>query len=157
MKFVPGSIIAAFRKKPADPLTLFLTRFSGRTIIIHEGLSIGWIAELMKEAGGGAHFRFDVRNVPGRPPTPIEWLIHRHVLPQRLPLPCLMRVEPGYLRLRHLTRGGRVVHPSELYWMLREFPQRVHLVFDLANGALIARSGIPLDDNKVDFDLGDPT
>lgn len=156
MKFVSGSIIAAFRKKPADPLTLFLARFSGRTIIIHEGLSIGWIAELMKEAGGGAHFRFDVRNPPSRPPTPIEWLVHRHVLPQRLPLPCLMRVEPAYLRLRHLTRYGEVVHPSELYWMLREFPKRVHLVFDLTNGALVARSGIPFDDNKVDFDLDEP-
>lgn len=156
MKFVPGSIIAAFAKKPADPLSLFLTRFRGRTIIIHEGLSIGWIAELMKEAGGGAHFRFDVRNPVGRPPTPIEWLVHRHIVPQCLPLPLLMRVETACLRLRHLTRSGKIIHPSEIYWMLREFPQRAHLTLDLSNGAVIVQPGIALEDNKVDFDLGDP-
>lgn len=157
MKFFPGSIIAAFRKKPADPLSLFVERFRGCTIIIHEGLSIGWVEELMKEAGGGAHFRFDVRNAPGRPPTPIEWLVHRHVVPLRLPLPLLMRVERRNLYLRHLTRNGRIVHPSELYWMLREFPERSHFCLNLAHGAVVPQPGIALDDNKVDFDLGDST
>lgn len=155
MKFSPGSIIAAFGKKPAAPLERFIERFGGRTLIVHEGLSIGWVAELLKEAGGGGHFRFDIRNVPSRPATPIEWLVHNHIAPLQLPLPLLMRVETSCLQLRHLTRNGKIVHPSEIYWMLRELPTRAHWVMHLKKGQIVAQAGIAPEDNRVDFDLGE--
>lgn len=156
MKLFLASIIAAFRQKPAAPLAAFRERFTGRTIIVHEGLSIGWVAELMKEAGGGAHFRFDTRKAPDARPTPIEWFVHRHVLPQGLPLPLLLRVEDGCVRARHLVRNGRVVHPSEIYWMLREMPQRIHLELKFAHDDVVACAKMPVDDNAVAFDLGEP-
>lgn len=156
MKLFLASIIAAFAPKPAASLAAFRERFTGRTIIVHEGLSIGWVAELMKEAGGGAHFRFDMRKAPDTRPTPIEWFVHRQVLPHGLPLPMLLRVEDACVRVRHLVRNGRIVHPSEIYWMLREMPQRVHLELRFDNDEVIARAKLPVDDNAVDYALDEP-
>lgn len=156
MKLFLASIIAAFAPKPAASLAAFRERFTGRTIIVHEGLSIGWVAELMKEAGGGGHFRFDARNAPGPRPTPIEWFVHRYVLAHGLPLPLLLRVENDRVLVRHLERRGRIVHPSEIYWMLREMPQRVHLELCFDDDEVIARPKLPVDDNAVDFALDEP-
>lgn len=156
MKLFLASIIAAFAPKPAASLEAFRERFTGRTIIVHQGLSIGWVAELMKEAGGGAHFRFDTRNAPGARPTPIEWFVHRHVLPHGLPLPLLLRVDEVCVHARHLVRGGRVVHPSEIYWMLREMPQRVHLELRFEHDGVVASTKMPVDDNSVEFEFGEP-
>lgn len=146
-------IIALFGPRPDALKARFLARFTGRTLIVHAGLSIGWVEALLKEAGGGGHFRFDARTPTGPRPTPIEWVMHRHVLPQRLPLPLLVKVEPDRLLLRHLTRNGAPVHPSEINWMLREFPARTHLVLYAAGSGFRPERGLPVSDNRVEYDL----
>lgn len=147
-----AKIIAVFRPDPTVLRSRFLQRFAGKTIIVHDGLSIGWVGELNKEAGGGAHFRIDVRNAPGRKPTPIEWVVHHHIVPQKLPLPLLVKVDDERLLIRHLTRNHAPVHPSEIYWMLGEFPERAHLVLSVGGKGFAALRGIPVSDNAVDFD-----
>lgn len=147
-----AKIISAFRPDPTALRARFLARFAGRTIIVHEGLSVGWISELHKEAGGGAHFRLDARRAPGRKPTPIEWVVHRHILPHRLPLPLLVKVDGERLLIRHLCRNHAPVHPSEIYWMLGEFPGRAHLVLTAGGKGFACERGIPVSDNAVGFD-----
>lgn len=106
----------------------------------------------MKEAGGGAHFRFDARELPAGRATPIEWVIHRHVLPHRLPMPLLIKIDGRDLLIRHLLRNEMPAHPSEFYWMLGEFPDRRHLELTAAGTGFAMSRGMPVSDNFVDFD-----
>ena len=146
-------MVKIFAKKSApDPAAAleraFAARFAGRTLIVHAGLSPGWVAELLKEGVGGAHFRFDARRRAPGPPTPLEWVVEHHILPLACPLPLLVKVDADCLYLRHLTRGGAAVHPSEIAWMLDELPQRAHWTLRLGSGAR-AEPGIPLADNRL--------
>jgi hypothetical protein len=142
---------------PAQLKSRFMARFAGRTLIVHEGLSIGWVSELMKEAGGGGHFRIDVRRPPDRRPTPIEWLVHRQLLNHPLPLPFLVKVEAERLLVRHLTRNGTPVHPSEINWMLGEFPTRVHLLLTSGEGeGFLPTRVLPVEDNHVEYNFDPP-
>jgi hypothetical protein len=147
-------IIAAFRPDPTQLRTRFLQRFAGKTAIVHAGLSIGWVSELNKEAGGGAHFRIDARNLPGNKPSPIEWVVHHHILPQHLPLPLLVKVDGERLLIRHLSRNDAPVHPSEINWMLDEFPQRAHLILTVGGKGFAVKRGMPVADNDIDYDVG---
>ncbi|MGA7802086.1 MAG: hypothetical protein WCC36_14880, partial [Gammaproteobacteria bacterium] len=69
-----------------------------RTLIVHEGLDLRWIEELLEQAGGGGHFRIDARQAPDDEPTPVEWLVHGHVLALQLPLPLFMQVREDGIR-----------------------------------------------------------
>lgn len=122
-------------------------------MIVHAGLTPGWVEELLKEGGGAGHFRFDVRPAPGRRPTPIEWLVHGQLLPLGLPLPFFFRVEDAGIRLRHLVRNGAPVHPSEIAWMLRELDTRYHAFVDLSGEAPRVRRAMAESDNRVEFDF----
>ncbi len=144
-------ILALFRSERIDLRERFLDRFAGRTIIVHQGLTIGWVGELMKEAGGGAHFRFDARTLPAKRPTPIEWMVERHVLPLCLPMPLLIKIDGRNLLIRHLMRNGMPVHPSEIYWMLGEFPERTHIVLSASGQGFKISRKMPVSDNLVDF------
>lgn len=149
-------MLSFFAKKPAasqavDLEQAFADRFAGRTLILHAGLSPGWVDELLKEGGGGAHFRIDVRRRPVGAPTPVEWVVQQHILPLACPLPVLIKVERGCLRLRHLTRSGIPVHPSEIIWMLEELPQRAHWALHIGGGGWHAERGIALADNRIQF------
>lgn len=149
-------MLSLFAKKSAasqaiDLEQAFAARFAGRTLIVHAGLSPGWIAELQREGGGGAHFRIDVRQRPAGPLTPVEWMVRRHILPLACPLPLLVKVEPDCLRLRHLTRSGVPVHPSEIVWMLEELPQRAHWTLHGGSGGWRAERGMPFSDNRIKF------
>ncbi len=147
-------IISLFGPKPTVLRDRFLQRFDGRMIIMHEGLSIGWVSELLKEAGGGGIFRFDVRQSSSGSPPPIEWLAHRWVMSQSLPLPLLLRVQGEELQLRHLTRNGSPVHPSEINWMLPEMDAgRVHVYLRCSGDGFLPERGIPVSDNAVRFEL----
>ncbi|MHB0990586.1 MAG: hypothetical protein ACYC0M_04840 [Burkholderiales bacterium] len=145
-------ILSLFQPDPIVLRERFLDRFAGRTIIVHQGVTIGWVSELMKEAGGGAHFRVDARMPPAQRPTPIEWVVHRHVLPHRLPMPLLIKIDGRNLLIRHLVRNEMPVHPSEIYWMLGEFPDRIHIKLTASGQGFIMSRGIPVSDNFVDFD-----
>lgn len=146
-------IITAFGSRPGGAWERFRERFAGRTVIVHEGLTPGWVEELLKEGGGAGHFRFDVRQPPGRRPTPIEWLVHNQLLPLRLPLPFLLRVEDAGVRLRHLVRNGAPVHPSEIAWMLRELDSRYHAFADFSGEAVRVRRAMAESDNRVEFEF----
>lgn len=130
-----------------------MERFAGRTIIVHNGVSVGWVSELHQEAGGGGHFRIDARRLPSNKPTPIEWVVATAVLPHNLPLPLLIKVEPDALLVRHLTRHGTVVHPSEINWMLGEMPGRVHLVLRPGGQGFVPKRVLPVSENDIDFDV----
>lgn len=145
-------ILSLFRSDSARLRERFLQRFACRTIIVHHGLSIGWVAELMKEAGGGAHFRIDARLLSAKRPTPIEWFVRRHLLAHELPLPLLVKVDGERLLVRHLVRNGMPVHPSEIYWMLGEFPDRRHLELTVSGDGFAMVRGMDVDDNFIDFD-----
>ena len=147
-----GKIIALFRPDPGLLRDRFLARFAGRTVIVHAGLSIGWVGELVKEAGGGAHFRIDARRIPSHRPTPIEWVVHQHLMPHKIPMPFLLKVDGEHLLIRHLVRNDMPVHPSEIYGMLGEFPIRHHLKLSVAGKGFIAAQGISIADNEVNFD-----
>ena len=148
-----NAIISLFRPNPTDLRDQFLERFAGKTIIVHQGLSIGWVSELLKEGGGAGHFRINVRKTPGKQPTPIEWVVHQWVLPQNLPLPLLVKVEWDIIYLRHLTRGGNPVHPSEINWMLGELPYRAHMTLRASGKGFLAERGMPESDNEVNFEI----
>lgn len=150
-----AKIIALIKPPPSLLRDRFLGRFRGRSLIVHAGVSIGWVEELMKEAGGGGHFRFDARRPPGRKPTPIEWVVHEHLLAHHLPLPLLVKVEAGRLLVRHLTRDGRPVHPSEINWMLDELPHRSHLTLHVRGQGFLPERGLPVADNHVNFDVSE--
>jgi len=130
-----------------------MQRFAGKTIIVHEGLSIGWVSELLKEAGGGGHFRIDVRKIQGRRLTPVEWVVRQWIAPQNLPLPLLVKIESGQLYLRHLTRHNHPVHPSEIYWMLGEFPARAHAILRASGQGFLAERGLSVSDNDINYDV----
>ncbi|MDR3391418.1 MAG: hypothetical protein P4L77_06735 [Sulfuriferula sp.] len=146
-----NKIIAVFRSNPTVLRERFMARFAGKTIIVHDGLSIGWVSELVKEAGGGAHFRIDARRQPGRRPTPIEWVVHQQLLPHKLPMPFLVKVEDERLLVRHLMRNDMPVHPSEIYWMLTEFPDNHHLLLSVAGKGFIVKRGMSVAENAVNL------
>jgi hypothetical protein len=148
-----NAIISLFRPNPTALRDRFLERFSGKTIIVHQGLSIGWVGELAKEAGGGGHFRIDARRAPGSKPTPIEWVVHRWVLPQHLPMPLLIQVREDALLIRHLVRNDLVVHPSEINWMIGEFPARFHLCLRPSGKGFLPERGMPVSENDINFDV----
>lgn len=145
-------IIALFKPDPADLRDRFLMRFVGRAVIVHAGVTVGWASELIKEAGGAGHFRFDIRQQVGLRPTPIEWVVHQYVVPLRLPLPLLIKVKREKLFLRHLTRNGKPVHPSEIFWMLKELPKKAHYVLRVSGESFIAEVGMPISENTIDYD-----
>ncbi|OBS09369.1 hypothetical protein Thpro_021697 [Acidihalobacter prosperus] len=118
-------------------------------LIVHQGFPPDWLAELLKQPGGGGHFRIDVRHFGEGDPTPVEWLVRQHVLPLSLPLPLLMRVTDEAIFLRHLTRGEQPVHPSEIFWFLEEIAKRHHARLRPDGASLEAETGMPLTDNEA--------
>jgi hypothetical protein len=130
----------------------FLERFYGRMVIVHAGLSPGWLRELERERAARGIFRFDVRRRVRRRANLMESVILGQVLPRGLPLPLLVRVEHDGLRLRHLTRRGHPVHPSELGAILAELDRRYHFWLRLRGRRLAPHPGIPPADNRVFFE-----
>ena len=131
----------------------FLERFTGRAIIVHRGFPGTFLRELLEQPGGGGHFRMDARIAESVPPTPIEWVVHRFVLPLSLPLPILIQVDADALYLRHLIQGDRVGHPSEILWMLDSIRERHHARLDRRQGHYPVTMGMPVQDNRIDYDF----
>jgi hypothetical protein len=140
-----------FRIKPERQLRRFRERFSGRNLICHSGFEGDWLEELLKQPGGGGHFRLDVRPLPVARPTPIEWFVQSHILPLGVPLPTLVRLEESRALVRHLRRGNHVVHPSEIAWFLEELESRHHARVDLGETPedIRVHLGIPISDNEA--------
>ncbi|APZ44254.1 hypothetical protein [Acidihalobacter ferrooxydans] len=130
-------------------LERFLNRYTGRTLIVHAGFPPDWLEELFKQPGGGGHFRIDSRQLNTGRQTPVDWLIRRHLLPLELPLPLIVKVTPAALFVRHLTRAGTAVHPSDIYWFLEEIDTRHHVRLRVDGGALRAETGLDPADNEA--------
>jgi hypothetical protein len=131
----------------------FVNRFRGRTIIVHRGFPEQFFKELLEQPGGGGHFRVDTRIAESAPLTPIEWVVHRCVLPLSLPLPLIIKVDAEALYLRHLLHGDTVGHPSEILWMLDSIRERYHARLDRQQGSYAVTMGMPVKDNDIDYDF----
>lgn len=144
-------MLSYFKTTPERQLRLFRERFSGRNLICHAGFEENWLEELLKQPGGGGHFRLDVRPLPSPRPTPIEWFVQSHILPLGVPLPTFIRLEAGRAMIRHLRRGDHVVHPSEIAWFLEELEWRHHVRIDLGETPedIRVHPGIPISDNEA--------
>jgi len=138
-------------RRPARQLTQFRARFTGRSLIVHRGFPEEWLGELLKQPGGGGHFRLDSRQLPASQPTPVEWLVQNHVLPLDLPQPLLLCIREQDILARHLDRGGRAVHPSEIAWFLEELEDRHHARLRFGNlpGRIEVLRGISANDNEA--------
>ncbi|MGM0412566.1 MAG: hypothetical protein ACQERG_04580, partial [Pseudomonadota bacterium] len=92
----------------------------------------------------------------GKRPTPVEWVAHEQIAPLGLPLPLLAVVDrQGQVTLRHLTRAGEAIHPSELAWLRDELDERFHArLHPAVEGGFTAEWGIPVEDNTIETDYG---
>ncbi len=143
------------RRRDARLLDQFFARYQGRTLIVHQGLALDWLEELLKLGGGGGHFRIDTRKPPGRH-SPVSWLAHRFILPLDLPLPVLCDVGPTTIAIRHLHSAGRPCHPADIAWILEDMRvrARVHATLSRHSHELVADLGLPVADNAYEMDLG---
>jgi len=132
-----------------SPLGRFLDRYAGRTLIVHSGFPPQWLEELLKQPGGGGHFRVDTRQIASGRQTPVEWLLQRHVLPLNLPHPLVIKVSRQAIYMRHLTRAGEVVHPSEIYWFVEEIEDRHHARLLIEGANLAAERGLDPAENEA--------
>ncbi|MGA7799738.1 MAG: hypothetical protein WCC36_02920, partial [Gammaproteobacteria bacterium] len=98
--------------------------------------------------------RIDARQAPDDEPTPVEWLVHGHVLALQLPLPLFMQVREDGIRIRHLRQGQRIVHPSELLWLSDELGARYHALLRAAPHGLRVERGIAVEDNRIEGPYG---
>jgi len=132
-------------------LPRFRRRFTGRSLIVHRGFPPQWLEELLKQPGGGGHLRVDARGLPAARPTPVEWLVQTHVLPLELPQPLLLQVRAADVLVRHLQRGDRVVHPSEIAWFQEELEARHHARLCFGNEApcIEVVKGMSVNDNEA--------
>lgn len=139
-----------FGPRPAQQMERFRGRYTARSLIVHQGFAGDWLEELLKQPGGGGHFRIDSLPLPRRRPTPVEWLVQTHILPLELPQPLFLDVREDAILARHLTRGGHPVHPSEIAWFLEELDRRHHarLAFT-GDGGLQVQRGLPEQDNEA--------
>lgn len=137
-------------------LDWFFSRYRHRTLIVHQGLALDWLEELLKLGGGAGHFRFDARK-PLDTKSPVSWLVHRHILPLDLPLPVLCDIGPDRIAVRHLLTKGRLGHPADIAWILDDMrgKSRVHATLIRETGGLTARPGLACDDNAYELDFGD--
>lgn len=132
-------------------LDRFFARFYGRSVIVHAGFAPEWLEELLKQPGGGGHFRLDVRHGPETRPTPIERVAHEHILPLGLPLPLILKVDTSSLLVRHLTRGGVPVHPTEILDIIGEIDDRHHARLMRRGRGFEVAWGLPVRENEVDW------
>ena len=136
-------------------LDRFFARYRGRTLIVHQGLAIDWLEELLKLGGGAGHFRIDVRRAMD-PRSPVSWVAHRFILPLDLPLPVLCDVGPAAIAVRHLRTAGRLCHPADIAWILDDMRERsrVHALLSRGTQRLAQQWGLAVDDNAYEIDLG---
>jgi len=148
---------ALMHRRDRKRLRRFFARYAGRTLIVHQGLAIDWLEELLKLGGGAGHFRIDARH-PLDGKSPVLWVTHRFILPLHLPLPVLCDIGKDAIQIRHLMSRGHLCHPADIGWILDDvrYKSRRHAVLTSASWRLIARYELPVSDNAYELDFGTP-
>ncbi|MCE5388346.1 MAG: hypothetical protein K0041_07190 [Acidithiobacillus sp.] len=131
----------------------FFARFTGRHILAHAGFPPGYLAELLKQPGGAGYFRVDLRIPHSNPPSPLEWVIHQQLGALELPVPYFVQVSEDSLYVRHLVQGEGPGHPSEILWMRDSLGDRYHYLLRSQGPTFQVVPGMPLDDNRIDYDF----
>lgn len=133
----------------------FFAQFQGRTLIVHSGLRIDWLKELLS-LGAGAFICESIYAVPIRAKLQrwIGWSIGK--LPLRLPLPLLLDVRNDRIDVRHLQRFGSICLPTDIAWIVEDMRtrKRVHASLRCINGRFDCIQGIPIDDNRYFLEDG---
>lgn len=141
------------RRSPAAQLAAFLARYRGRSLIVHAGLPVPWLEELLQQGGGGGHFRLDARNLAtDNRASPVEFFVREYLLPLKLPLPIVAKVDADRVSVRHLQRHGGLCHPSDIAWILDDMKDRarVHACCICTGNAVEVVRGIPVSDNAIE-------
>lgn len=143
-------------RRDQKTLRQFFARYAGRTLIIHKGLTMDWLEELLKLGGAAGHFRIDARQAADRK-SPVLWITHHFILPLELPLPLLCDVGKDCIAVRHLRSQGRLGHPAEIGWILDDMrhKSRRHALLVETRGRLVAQRELPPDDNAFEWDFAD--
>ncbi len=136
-------------------LDRFFARYRGRTLIVHQGLGLDWLEELLKLGGAAGHFRIDAR-CTDTDASPVLWVTHRFLLPLALPLPLLCAVADDTIAVRHLTVRGRPCHPADVGWILEDMcaKSRCHARLRRSEAALSVQRELAPEDNgyELNFD-----
>lgn len=142
------------RRRDRKRLERFFTCYAGRTLIVHQGLGIDWLEELLRSAGAAAHFRIDTRPLPG-PETPVSWVATHFIASLNLPLPVLCDVGSETIQIRHLRSRTHLCHPAEIAFILDDMrrQKRRHVLLVNTHDSLITHRELPLDDNGFELDL----
>ena len=141
------------RRSPAAQLAAFFARYRGRSLIVHAGLPVAWLEELLQQGGGGAHFRLDTRRLPrDTRASPVEFFVREYLLPLELPLPIVAKVDADRVSVRHLQRYGGLCHPSDIAWILDDMKDRgrMHACCIRKGEAVDVVRGIPVGDNAIE-------
>jgi len=142
------------RRRDRKRLDRFFTRYAHRALIIHGGLTLDWLDELLKVGGGGGYFRIDARP-SADPQSPVSWLTHRFILPLKLPLPLICDVKEHHIAIRHLHTRRGICHPADIAWILDDIrhKSRAHAILHRETGALLCEKGMPPEDNDYEMDF----
>ena len=124
-------------------------RFNGRTLIVHSGFPENWLKDLLKQPGGGGYFRIDLRVQTNDRPSPVEKFVQDQLLPLELPVPFMAKIDYDNVYLRHLTRNGELVNPSEVGMMHSEIESRYHIRLSIEKAKTESHPGMSLEDNDI--------
>lgn len=127
-------------------------RFNGRTLIVHSGVSEQWLRDLLKQPGGAGFFRIDLRVQTDDRPSPVEKFVQDQLLPLELPLPFMAKIDHDSVYLRHLTRNGELVAPSEVAMIYTEIETRHHLRLSIEKAKTESFPGMELDNNDISIE-----
>lgn len=143
------------RRRDQKRLDRFFARYTRRILIVHQGLTLDWLEELLKIGGGGGYFRIDARQ-PLDEQSPVSWLTHRFILPLNIPLPLLCDVGTDRLTVRHLRSRGYLCHPADIGWILDDMRNkaRFHATLHREPAQLISQHGLAVEDNAYEIDFG---
>lgn len=127
-------------------------RFNGRTLIVHSGVPEDWLKELLNQPGGSGYFRVDTRIQTTERPSPVEKFVNDQLLPLGLPLPFMAKIDYDDVYLRHLTRNGDLIDPSEVGMIHTEIESRYHIRLSIEKAKTQAFPGMDLEDNDISIE-----
>ncbi|MDH5218456.1 MAG: hypothetical protein OEX19_12210, partial [Gammaproteobacteria bacterium] len=73
-------------------------------------------------------------------------------LPLELPMPFMAKIDHDSVYLRHLTRNGELVDPSEVAMIYTEIETRHHLRLSIEKAKTESFPGMELDNNDISIE-----